>query len=236
MRAVPLRLVAALCLLALGVGGCEAINDATAPIDRGKLLDDMSAQLDRGKAVAYHADYQLAGGNRANVGQQIAPPRTVYGYPGGMIVVGVGDQTQCHTVTRPAKCEVKSITLTGVGVPSTYAEATKHGLITAPVVVDLLKVAAMQPGAAVKPHDTTIAGQQASCLEVSGLTDASSPSFSACVTAEGVLASFKGVVGEVNIDQALIEVTRRVSEDSFSLPAGADVVDLRPRASAASIG
>ena len=236
MRVVPLRLLAALCLAALGMGGCEAINDATAPIDRGKLLDDMSSQLDRGKSVVYRADYQLAGGYKASVGQQTVPSRTAYGYPGGMIIVHGGDQTSCTTTARPARCEVNSITLASVGVPSTYAEATKHGLITAPVVLDLLKVAALQPAASVKPHDTTIAGQQASCLEVSGLADAVTPAFTACVTAEGVLASFKGVVGEINIDQALIEVTKRVGEEEFSLPVGADVVDLRPRASPASIG
>jgi hypothetical protein len=236
MRAVPLRLVAAACLAVVSLAGCEAINDATAPIDRGKLLDDMSTQLDRGKTVLYHADYQLTGGYRASVGQQIAPPRTVYGYPGGMIIVHGGDQTQCNTVARPAKCEVNSIALASAGVPTTYAEATKHGLITAPVVNDLLKVAALQPGASVKPHDTTIAGQQASCLEVSGLTEALSPAFTACVTAEGVLASFKGLVGGVNVDQALIEVTKRLNDEAFALPVGADVVDLRPRASPLSIG
>jgi hypothetical protein len=236
MHAVPLRLLAVLCLAALGAGGCEAINEATAPIDRGKLLDDMSSQLERGKAVLYHADYTLAGGYRASVGQQPAPPRTIYGYPGGILMVEGSDQTSCVTTSRPARCEVNSITLASAGVPSTYSEATEHGLITAPVVADLLKVAALQPAASVKPHDTTIAGQQASCLEVSGLADAMSPSFTACVTAEGVLASFKGVVGGVNIDQALIEVTRRIGEDAFALPVGADVVDLRPRASPASIG
>jgi hypothetical protein len=236
MRAVSLRLVAAVCLATFGVGGCEAINDATAPIDRGKLLDDMSAQLDRGKTVLYHADYQLAGGYKAVVGQQTVPPRTVYEYPGGMIIVHGSDQTSCSTTSRPARCELNSITLASAGVPSTYAEATKHGLITAPVVIDMLKIAAMQPAASVEPHDTTIAGQQASCLEVSGLADAISPAFSTCVTADGVLASFKGLVGGVNVDQALIEVTKRVGEEAFALPVGADVVDLRPRASPASIG
>src|SRR5690349_20465124 len=101
MRAVPLRLVAAACLAVLSMAGCEAINDATAPIERGKLLDDMATQLDRGKAVLYHADYQLTGGYRASVGQQVAPARTVYGYPGGMIIVNGGDQTQCNTLVRP---------------------------------------------------------------------------------------------------------------------------------------
>lgn len=236
MRAVPSRLLAALCLLGLGAGGCEAINDATAPIDRGQLIDDMSAQLDRGTQVYYHADYQLAGGSRASVGQQTVPDRAVYGYPGGMVLVSGREQTRCDTAARPARCEVNSIALAGVGLPGRYAEVTKHGLVIGPVVAALLRIAAAQPAASVKPHDTTIAGQQASCLEVSGLADAPSAAFTACVTAEGVLASFTGVVDGVNVDQALIEVSKRVDEEAFKLPAGADVVDLRPQPSAASIG
>ncbi len=236
MRAVPLRLLAALCLLGLGAGGCEAINDATGPIDRGKLIDDMTAQLDRGRQVYYHADYQLTGGNRASVGQQATPDRIVYGFPGGMILISGSEQTSCDTAARPARCEVNSIALAGNGLPGRYAEATEHGLVVGPVVADLLRTAALQPAASVKPHDTTIAGQQASCLEISGLADAPSAAFTACVTAEGVLASFSGVIDGVNVDQALIQVSRRVEEEAFKLPVGADVVDLRPRASAASIG
>jgi hypothetical protein len=44
-----------------------------------------------------------------------------------------------------------------------------------------------------------------------------------------VLASFSGLVNGVNVDQALIQVSRKVSEDAFALPAGAQVVDLRQR-------
>ena len=215
MRAAPLAI--ALCLVAAGCSG-------GGPVDRSRLIDDMTHQLTRGEQVAYTADYQLAGGSRATIGQQTQPKRAVYAYPGGMIVVEGDRQTICATQAKPAQCQVKTLPTTG---PAGYSEATRQGLMTAPVVADLLRLALLQPSTSVKPHDATMAGQPASCLEVSGLVDAAAPAFTACVTADGVLASFTGLVNGVNVDQALIEVSRKVTEDAFALPEGAQVVDLR---------
>jgi hypothetical protein len=216
-----LALVAAAACLVLA--GCSGGG----PIDRNRLIDDMTHQLDSGRGIVYGAEYQLAGGSRASIGQQIEPARTVYGYPGGMIVVYGDQQTLCATTARPPKCQVKVLPTAAAGLPSSYAEATKQGFVTGPVVADLLRIALLQPSTSVKPHDATIAGQPSSCLEVSGLVDAASSAFTACVTAEGVLASFAGLVNGVNVDQALIEVSRKVSEEAFALPPGAQVVDLR---------
>ncbi len=215
MRVAPLAL--ALCL---ALAGCVG----NGPIDRSRLIDDMTKQLGRGAQIAYAADYQLAGGSRATVGQQADPKRTVYSYPGGMMVVAGDQQTSCVTSTSPAQCQVKKV---ATPTPASFAEATKQGFITAPVLADLLRIALLQPSTSVKPHDATIAGQPASCLEVSGLVDAASAAFIACVTADGVLASFTGLVNGVNVDEALIEVSRKVTEEAFALPDGAHVVDLR---------
>lgn len=215
MRVAPLALAVCLALTACTSGGA---------IDRNRLVDDMTHQLTRGGEIAYAADYQLAGGTRAAIGQQSEPKRTVYSYPGGMIVVAADQQTVCVTSSRPAQCQVKAV---ATATPASYAEATKQGFITGPVVADLLRVALLQPSTSVKPHDATIAGQPASCLEISGLVDAASSAFTACVTADGVLASFSGLVNGINVDQALIEVSRKVTEEAFALPAGAQVVDLR---------
>jgi hypothetical protein len=212
----------AACLVVAGCGG-------GGPIDRSRLIDDMTHQLERGRSIAYSADYQLFGGARGSIGQQVDPARTVYGYPGGMIVVYADQQTLCATLARPAKCQVKALPSAAARQPASYAEATRQGFMTGPVLADLLRVALLQPSTSVKPHDSTIAGQPSSCLEVSGLVDAAASAFTACVTADGVLASFSGLVNGVNVDQALIQVSRKVSEDAFALPAGAQVVDLRQR-------
>jgi hypothetical protein len=214
MRVAPLVVAACLALGACGGG----------PIDRSRLIDDMIHQLGRGDQVVYWADYQLTGGTRAAVGQQAEPKRTVYTYPGGKIVVYGDQQTLCVTTAKPPKCQVKALPTTA---PASYADATRQGFMTGPVVADMLRMALLQPSASVKPHDATIAGQPASCLEISGLVDSASPAFTACVTADGVLASFTGLVNGVNVDQALIEVSRKVTEEAFALPDGAQVVDLR---------
>jgi hypothetical protein len=109
-----------------------------------------------------------------------------------------------------------------------YPEPLKKGLVTGPVVADLLRVAGLQPDTTVKPHDTTIAGLPASCLEVYGLADAPVVNFIACVSADGVLASFSGVVGGVIVDQALVRVELKAPDPAeLAPPAGANVVDLR---------
>lgn len=235
MRAVPL--VAAWCAALLGMTACEMINDATAPIDRDKLIEDMSEQLERGAQVRYQAEYQLAGGQKAKVGQQVSPARTSYQYPGGLLIVGETERTFCDLSVKPAKCEIRSLPEASNGSPPGYADAAKNGLVTGPVVLDLLRVASLQPDASVQPHDATIAGVQASCLEVLGLGDAIADGFITCVTADGVLARFTGLVDGITVDLALTRMTLKApDEKDFEVPQEAEVVDLRQTPSPASIG
>jgi hypothetical protein len=64
---------------------------------------------------------------------------------------------------------------------------------------------------------------------VSGLTDAEAGGFTVCVIADGVLASFSGVVGGVSIDQSLLRFGTSPPASVFALPDGARVQDHRPR-------
>lgn len=238
MLAVPLR--AAFCTALLGmlvvITGCEMMDDGT-PVDRDKLIEDMAQQLERGGQVRYQAEYQLAGGRKASVGQRVSPTATVYRYPGGLLIDAEEERTSCDTGAARAKCEIHSLPETGEGLPDDYVHAAKQGLVTGPVVADLLRVASLQPAATIRPHDTTIAGVQASCLDVLGLTEAASSSFTVCVTADGVLASFAGVVEGIGVDLALTRmVLKAPAEKDFAVPEGAKVVDLRQTPAPGSIG
>jgi hypothetical protein len=217
-------------LLAALLTGCEVVNEGNAHIGRDRLVEDMSQQLQRGEQVRFQAEYRLAGGLRATVGQQISPARTFYGYPGGLLIVSEGERTSCDNAAARAKCEIraKGGNGGGNGEAETFAAVTRKGLVAAPVVAELLRVATQQPGAMVKGHDTTVAGLPASCLEILNLADAISANFSACVTADGVLASFSGLIDGVNVDQALEQLALRAPDPTlFVLPGNADVVDLR---------
>jgi hypothetical protein len=213
-------------LLAAFLNGCQVVNEGGARIDRDRLVEDMTKQLRRGGQVRYQAEYQLAGGLRAMVGQQLSPLKTFYGYPGGLLIVAESDRTICDIAVAPVRCEIRP--KNGNGEAEAHAEVTRKGLVTAPVVTELLRVTTQQPAATVKGHDTTIAGLPSSCLEILNLTGAIAASFTACVTADGVLASFSGLVDDVNVDQALVHLELRAPDPSdFAVPAHADVVDLR---------
>jgi hypothetical protein len=213
-------------LLAVLVTGCRVVADGGDRIDRDRLVEDMTRQLQRGGQVRYQAEYQLAGGLRASVGQQPSPLKTFYGYPGGLLIVAESERTICDIAVAPVKCEIRH--KNGNGQAEAYAAVTRKGLVTAPVVTELLRATTQQPAATVKGHDTTIAGLPSSCLEILNLTDTIASNFTACVTAEGVLASFSGLVDGANVDQALVHLALRVPDPaSFAVPADAEVVDLR---------
>ncbi|MEU7826787.1 hypothetical protein [Catellatospora sp. NPDC049133] len=216
----------------LALTGCQAITDDGVAPDRARLLGDLAAQLQRASQRPYHAEYLLAGGVRGEISQQTKPAREVYAYPGGRLLVDPNGQTSCVTAVRPARCQIRALPAPGPAALTGYSEVTRHGLVTAPIVADLLQAAQLQSQADVEAHDVTLAGQQATCLEVSGLTDAEAGGFTVCVTAAGVLASFAGVVGGVVIDQALTRVSTSPPAEVFALPEGARVVDHRPKSPA----
>lgn len=226
MRAVPL--VAALCAALLGSGGCDMINDAAAPIDRDRLIEDVVEQLQSGEEIRYQATYQLSGGNRARVSQRIKPDRIAYAYPDGLLVLGEQERTACDLAVKPPKCEISILQRASGGLPGGFTDLAEHGMMAGPVVADLLRAASLQPTTTVKPHDTTIAGVPASCLEVYGLADAAATDFTVCVTADGVLASFVGVVDGTSVDLALVKLELKDPPAAeFDVPEGANVVDLR---------
>ncbi|WP_155391472.1 hypothetical protein [Catellatospora paridis] len=224
-RAVLAPLLGALLVLT----GCQAITDDGVAPGRTRLISDMAAQLQRASQRPYHAEYLLAEGTRGEISQRTGPARAVYAYPGGRLMVDPNGHTSCVTAVRPARCQIRPLPGPGPAALTGYSEVTRHGLVTAPIVTDLLQAAQLQSQAEVEAHDVTLAGQQATCLEVSGLSDAEAGGFSVCVTAAGVLASFAGVVGGVVIDQALTRVSGSPPAAVFELPEGARVVDHRPK-------
>ncbi|WP_155374206.1 hypothetical protein [Catellatospora vulcania] len=224
-RAVLAPLLGALLVLT----GCQAITDDGVAPDRARLLGDMAAQLQRASQHPYHARYLLTGGTQGEISQQTSPARALYAYPGGRLLVDPDGQTSCVTAVRPARCQIRPLPGPGPAALTGYSEVTRHGLVTAPIVADLLRAAQLQSQADVEAHDVTLAGQQATCLDVSGLTDAEASGFTVCVTAGGVLASFAGVVGGVVVDQALTRLSASPAAEVFELPEGARVVDHRPK-------
>jgi hypothetical protein len=225
------RAVAAIVLAALGaLAGCSPIGDAQQLIDRSHLVNELASRLDHATELTYTADYQLPGGGRATIAQAQEPVRTAYAYPGGKFATTPDATIDCHPDNAAMTC-----VLTPPPSPSTDATTAladmlrSRGLVPPTLVVGLLTAASLSSNTVIKQHDTTLAGEHATCVDVSGVENSSASAFDACITSSGVLGSFKGAVDSTLMDVSLIRYVASVAADAFDLPTDAQTVDQRPK-------
>ncbi|MFG3686273.1 hypothetical protein [Micromonospora sp. NPDC047740] len=219
-----LRALAASIIASLTVTGCQTFDDAGVALGRADLVNDLAARMDRALEQTWAADYQLPGGRTASIAQTVKPLRSAYTWPDGKITVTQEAVTRCATAGRRTSCEVSPPVLTA-GKPSVivYTEARQHGQVTPPAVIRLLTDAALDTQATIEQSDTTLAGRHATCVDVTR----AGQRFTACVTTEGVLASFTGALDGKPAEITLSRYTDTVEAASFDVPAGAGVVDRR---------
>ncbi|WP_089156640.1 hypothetical protein [Micromonospora sp. NBS 11-29] len=223
-----LRVLAASVIASLSVTGCQTLDDAGVALGRADLVNDLAARMDRALEQTWAAEYQLAGGSTASIAQTVKPLRSTYTWPGGKITVTQEGVTRCASTAARTSCTVSPPVLTA-GKPSVivWDEARKQGLVTPPAVIRLLTDAALEPQAVIQQSDTTLAGHHATCVDVTNAGDR----FTACVTNEGVLGSFNGILDGKPAEVTLSRYTETVEAATFEPPAGAGVVDRRTKTS-----
>ncbi|GII24143.1 hypothetical protein Pme01_37400 [Planosporangium mesophilum] len=210
------------------LAGC---GDAQQAIGRAHLVNEMASRLDHASELTYTADYQLADGQRATIAQAQDPRRAAYTYPGGKFATTRDSTADCRLEAGGTTC-----TLTAPPSPSTettfslLSAVRERGLVPPTLVVGLLTSASLSPNTVIEQHDTTLAGEHATCISVSGVENSAASQFDACITSGGVLGSFKGLVDGKTLEVSLIRYVASVTDDAFDLPARARVVDQRPKA------
>lgn len=210
--------------------GCTAIGDAQQVIDRARLVNDLASRLDHAGELTYTAEYQLSGGGRATIAQAQDPLRVAYTYPQGKLMLLPDRTVDCRAATAGA---APTCTLSAPPSATTdpasglLAAVGDRGLVPPTVVVRLLTAASLSSDAVVAQHDTTIAGEHATCVDVAGVENAPSSKFTACITAAGVLGQFSGTFDGAAVDASLTRYADSVAEDAFDLPSAAKVVDTR---------
>jgi hypothetical protein len=215
--------------LVAATAGCGSIGDAQQVIDRARLVNELASRLDHAGELTYTAEYQLPGGERATIAQAQQPVRAAYTYPGGKFAT-----TPDATIDCVADGASMSCTLTPPPSPAADAQTGvlsrlgDRGLVPPTVVVGLLTAASLSANAVIKQQDTTIAGEHATCVDVTGVENSTASQFAACITTAGVLGSFKGAIGGKAMEVSLIRYVASVQEDAFDLPAGAKTVEQRP--------
>ncbi len=226
MRLAALAAFAAVTVLS----GCAAVSTGQDDGGRAQLVTDLSGRLQRSSTLTYTAVYRLPLGVSVTISQAHDPSRAAYLYPGGEVVLTPQQLADCRTGGTGTTC-----TLTPPPSPGTDPATTllgtvaDRGLIAAQTVTALLGAAALDTNAMVTTHDTTVAGLNATCVQVTGATRAAPSQFEVCVTTDGLLGSFTGQVGGSQVDASLDHYDPTVAPDAFDLPAGARIVDHRPK-------
>jgi hypothetical protein len=231
MRRVVTLILAAVALTAAAVAlaGCGSIGEAQQVIDRSRLVNDLASRLDHASELTYTAEYQLPGGEQATIAQAQNPIRAAYTYPGGKFVTTPEATIDCQTRSGVLTC-----TLTAPPSPITDAQTGlmgklgDRGPVPPTVVVGLLTSASLSSNAVIEQHDTTLAGEHATCVDVTGVENSAASEFGACITSAGVLGSFEGTVNGKRMDVSLVRYTPSIEENAFDVPGDAKTVDQRP--------
>lgn len=230
LKSMRLAALAVLALSATALSGCGAVNTGQPGGGRTQLVSDLAARLDRAGALTYTAVYRLPQGATATLVQAQNPGRAAYVYPAGKLIVTPQYLADCRNGALFTACALT--TPPGPGTdPATelISEVADRGLIAPAMVVGLLTAAALDGNAVITTRDTTVAGENATCLQVKGVEHAPAPNFEVCVTAGGLLGSFTGLVNATSVDITLDRYDRTAAPDAFNLPAGARVTDNRPK-------
>ncbi len=197
---------------------------------RVQLVSDLADRLDRAGTLTYTAGYRLPGGTEAEISQAQNPPRSAYAYPGGKLIVTPDSIADCRTTGSATACTLTAPPSPGTDLGTGLAtDVAARGLVAPALAIALLTAAAMDGDAVVTTHDTTLAGQSATCVQIGGVSNAAASDFDVCVTVDGVLASFDGVVGGEPVSVSLDRYDQTAAPDAFDIPAGATVVDNRAK-------
>lgn len=207
---------AAALLLAV-LTGCTGLDQASAAgIADEALVSEAADRVAAADGLTWTTTYRLAGGATARVVRSQTPSRVAYAWPSGSLISTPDAVTRCAGDGDGAVC-----TTTSPGDDDTIPSST--GLITPAAILDLLELAAVDPGVEVVPRETTIAGRYASCLKFGGGTG-----FEVCVTVEGTVAAFTGTVDGAPVEMLLTDYRTGADEADFTAPPEARLDDRRP--------
>ncbi|GAA3911576.1 hypothetical protein Aau02nite_05120 [Amorphoplanes auranticolor] len=216
-------------MLCAATAGCSDLDEPGQGLTRNDLVADLAAQMTSAADLTYEANYQLSGGEKATVAQTRKPARTAYVYPGGKVTVTADATTECRTA-KTTTCTLTAPATPASPAPATvFAGAGQSGLIHPATVLALLNAAVLDNDVQVEQHDTTIAGRHATCVQLAGVDDAAARDFTTCITNEGVLGSFDGILGRTRVEVAMTHYSEEVEEAMFELPKSAKLVDRRGR-------
>ncbi len=178
----------------LAATACTDLDQASAAgVGPADAVAQVAGQIADSSGLTYTATYRLGDGGTATIIQDSS--RTAYRWPGGLLIVTPTATTRCASTcveSAPGAAELPPAT----------------GMITPDAVEAKLRAAAADPSLEITERDTTIAERHAACVKLTG-------GFEVCVTGDGALAAFTGVLAGVKLDMTLTEFTATADAAGF---------------------
>jgi hypothetical protein len=223
--------ISAAALLSTLLTGCGPVDSAHQVIDRSKLVNELASRLDRASTLTYTAEYELADKEHTTVAQAQKPVRASYTYPAGKIATTLESTIDCRSGGDKLVCTVAPPQKPTSDTTAVFTTMRERGLVIPQQVIGLLTSASLAKRVPeIKTTSDIIAGEAATCVEVSGLTGQATNHFRACITDTGVLGSFDGRLDDRTADVTLVRYSSQVADDAFDAPEGAEIIDTRPAA------
>jgi hypothetical protein len=193
------------------LAGCSTMPPAAESSGGREFVDDLVDRLHAATSTTYTATYAVRGGGTGTLAEQPPVARSAYRYPTGMTRLTARGASFCTTGSQKAMCQ---------SIPTVTDAAdriARGGLVRPETVIALLTAAALDKDSVIREHDTTIAGSPSTCVTIAdGTSD--TDEYDACVTADGLLGSFRGTVSGTPVDITMVSVVESVSDSSFTLP------------------
>jgi hypothetical protein len=200
----------------VALAGCGKAADAGS-FGNGQLVKDVGIRLAQADSLTYTADFSLADNATVTIAHALAPDRTAYSFPGGLVLLLPSGTTSCKISKASTTCSSGAEIVPGSeSSPDVDSTIEKGGMIRPETVIALLDQTALNADAIITDTERTLAGTNATCIAVTGV--AVDDQFSACVTQDGLLGAFTGTVARLHLDLQLDRVVMKTRADAFDLP------------------
>lgn len=228
-RALPTALAVAAVLVA-GTG-CSELSSAHNLVSNAGTLSSMAKKVTTAQKLTFQATYAITGAKGTSVTVVQRPPESAFITAAERLITTKHYTYLCDTGPGRARCQRTVVSDPNIDTGATLGVA---GFVSGALALGVLSAAMIVPKAHVVKSTATIAGQQTSCVTVSGLdkiqggsgstSDGTVSNFAVCITAQGVLAKFSGNLTDGQKGHVLL--TRYSSTADTSLlkpPAGAEI-------------
>lgn len=213
------------------VAACGAATAVNSALNAAGQMSQYEEKIQAGLTLTYKATYTDTDGTTTTVEQQ--PPNSAFVSGTNSYIVAGTTSYSCDLSTPPGTCLKTTYDNSSDAAGALMLSSFFAGGFMAPaMLLPFMELAALEPGVKVQQSNQTIAGQNSTCVQVSGVpgggtsaTDAPS-SFTVCVTDGGVISKYSGTDSDGKPEgMTLTSYSSTVDPSMFQPPAGATITD-----------